>query len=73
MVSGQKSYTAAGNMCSPSKVQCLNRMKERWSSLYTELNQKSFHSSAISTKVDGSEDVEIRRLKVGEVTAISSS
>ena len=71
-MSGQKSYTAAGNMCAPSKVLCLKWVKECWSSLSTELVQKSFHSCGISANVDGSENAEIHCLKVGEVDALAA-
>ena len=72
IVSEQKSYNEAGNMCAPSKVQHLKWVKECWSSLCTELNQKSFRPCGISMNVDGSEGVEIFCLKSGEVTAIST-
>ena len=67
MASGQNGYTAAGNVCAPSKGQCLKWVKECWSNLFTELIQKSFHSCGISANVDGSEDAEIYCLKAGEV------
>ena len=73
MASGQKSYTAASNMCAPSRAQCLKWVKECWSSLSTELIQKPFHSCGISMNVNGSEDAEIYCLKAGEVAAFSCS
>ena len=72
MASGQKSYTAAGNMCAPNKAQCLKWVKKCWSSLSTELIQKSFHSCGISVNVDSSEDAEIHCLKAGEVAALAT-
>ena len=72
MESGQKSYTAASNMHAPSNAKCLKWVKECLSSLSTKLIQKSFHSCGISVNVDGSEDVEIYWLKVGEVVALAA-
>ena len=65
MASGQKSYTTAGNVHAPSKAQCLKWVKECWSSLSTELTQKSFRSCGISANVDSSEDAQIYCLKAG--------
>lgn len=72
MASGQKSYTAAGNMRAPNKAQCLKWVKECWSSLSSELIQKSFRSCGISVNVDGSEDVEIHCLKAGQEAALAA-
>ena len=43
MVSGQKGFTAAGNMPAPSKAHCLKWVKKCWSSLGTELNPVCEH------------------------------
>ena len=72
MASRKKNYTAAANMGALSKAQCLKWMKECWSSLSTELMQKSFLSCGISVNVDGSEDAEIYCLKAGEVAALAA-
>ena len=56
MVTGEKSYTPAGNVRAPSKVLCLQWVKEAWSSVSTEVVKKSFISCGISINVDGSED-----------------
>ena len=59
-------------MRAPNKAQCLKWVKECWSSLSTELIQKSFRSCGISVNVDGSEDAEIHCLKAGEVAALAA-
>lgn len=42
MASGEKSYTPAGNMHTPDKVLCLQRVKEAWKSVTPEVVNKSF-------------------------------
>ena len=69
MVTGEKSYTPAGNVRAPSKVLCLQWVKEAWSSVSTEVVKKSFISCGISVNVDGSEDQEVHCLKDNEIAA----
>ena len=42
-VSGQKTYTAAGNMRPPTKEDCVKWVKIAWSSVTTETIQRSFN------------------------------
>ena len=37
MVSGEKTYTAAGNACVPSKLLCLHWVKKAWNSVTKKL------------------------------------
>ena len=66
MATGTKSYTAAGNMCAPSKALCLEWVRECWEELPTEIIKKS---CGISVEVDGTHDGEIHCLKPGGVAA----
>ena len=63
MVTGSKSYTAAGNMHAPSKALCLEWVRECWEALPTEVIQKCFRACGISVDVDGANDDEIHCLK----------
>lgn len=67
MVEGEKTYTAAGNVRAPSKLLCLQWVKESWNSISTEIIKKSFRSCGISVSIDGSEDTEIHCMKENEV------
>ena len=69
MVTGPKTYTAAGNVRAPSKALCLQWVRECWEALPSEMVQKSFRACGISVRVDGSEDEEIHCLKQGGVAA----
>ena len=73
MVTGEKSYTPAGNVRAPSKVLCLQWVKEAWSSVSTEVVKKSFISCGISVNVDGSEDQEVHCLKDNEIAAAAKT
>ena len=68
MMSGEKSYTAAGNIRAPDKALCLQWVKQAWESVTTEV-VKSFRTCGISVSVDGSEDHKIHCLKDGSVAA----
>lgn len=67
MVSGEKSYTPAGNVRAPSKLLCLRWVKEAWSKVSKEVIVKSFRVCGISVSIDGKEDDEIHCVKNGEV------
>ena len=69
MATGEKSYTAAGNMHAPNKALCLRWVKDAWNSVTTDVIIKSFRVCGISVKTDGSEDGEIHNLKKGQITA----
>jgi len=64
MVTGPKTYTAAGNVRAPSKALCLQWVKECWEALPTEIVQKSFCECGISGNTDGTERRLIERNKV---------
>ena len=55
MISGEKSYTAQGNVRAPSKAQCIEWVKLAWQSVTRETIVKSFVVCGISGNVDGSE------------------
>ena len=63
MATAEKSYTPAGNMRAPDKLVCLQRVKEAWKSVTTDVIVKSFRTCGITVNVDGSEDNEIHCLK----------
>lgn len=67
MVSGEKSYTPAGNVRAPSKLLCVQWVKEAWSKVSREVVVKSFAVCGISVSVDGSEDNGIHCIKDGEI------
>ena len=69
MVSGEKSYTAAGNVRPPDKTLCLNWVKEAWKSVTTDVIKKSFVACGISSSLDGSQDTEISCIKAGGIAA----
>ena len=67
MVSGEKSYTPAGNIRAPTKLVCLRWVKQAWSLVSKEIVIKSFEVCGISVNVDGTEDHKIHCIKNGEV------
>ena len=69
MATGQKTYTHAGNVRAPSKLQCIEWVKKAWESVTAEVVINSFKSCGITVKVDGSEDKEIDCIKDGGVAA----
>ena len=69
MATRENSYTPAGNIRAPSKLLCLQWVKEAWDSLFSEVVKRSFISCGISVNVDGSEDLEIHSLKENRVAA----
>ena len=69
MGTGEKSFTAAGNMRPPDKLLCLQWVKEAWNSVSTEVVVKSFKACGIAVATDGSEDGQIHCLKESEVGA----
>ena len=58
---------AAGNMRAPSKVLCLEWVKECWEALPIELIKKSFRACGVSVNIDGTDHGEIHCLKPGRV------
>ena len=66
---GEKSYTQAGNIRAPSKLQCLEWVKKAWESVSQEIVIKSFRCCGISVKVDGAKDKEIHCIKDGGIAA----
>ena len=64
---GQKTYTRAGNISAPSKLQCLNWVKKAWESVQVEVVIKSFRSCGIAVQINGSEDKEIYCIQDGGV------
>ena len=69
VATGQKSYTHAGNIRAPSKLQCLEWVKKAWDTVPIEVIVKSFRCCGITVKVDGSEDKEIHCIKDGGIAA----
>ena len=63
-ISGEKSYTAAGNVRAPSNLLCLQWVKEAWDTISSEIFKKI---CGISVKTDGTEDTENRCMKETEV------
>lgn len=63
MVEGEKTYTAAGNVCAPSKFLCVQWVKEASS----DIIKKSFRACGISVSTDGTEDGEVHCMKEAEV------
>ena len=63
IASGEKTYTAGGNMRAPEKILCLQWVKEAWHSVTTAVIQKSFEVCGISVNTDGSQDDRIHCLK----------
>lgn len=66
---GEKSYTRAGNIRAPSKLQCLEWVKKAWAAIEVDVIKRSFKSCGISVKIDGSEDEEIHCTKASGVAA----
>ena len=60
MVSGEKSYTAAGNVRPPDKTLCL----KAWKSVSVDAIKKSFVACGIYSSLNGSQDTEISCIKV---------
>ena len=53
---GRMSYTAKGNMWTPSMEECLKWIKEAWDLITPQVFQKSFKKTGISNAVDGTEN-----------------
>lgn len=53
---GEKTYTASGNMRSPTKDQLVRWVKEAWEWLSADTIAKSFKTCGITTALDGSEN-----------------
>lgn len=47
MTTGEKSYTAAGNICAPSKLQAVQWVKKAWSVVHEDMVRKSFRVCGI--------------------------
>ena len=69
MDAGEKTYTKAGNMRAPSKLQVVNWVTEAWNSLSEQMIQDSFKTCAVTNALDGSEDHMIEVLKEGKICA----
>jgi hypothetical protein len=69
MVSGEHSFTSAGNMRAPTKMTCLEWVVKAWEAVTTEVIINSFKVCGISVACDGSEDGLIHCLKPGEIGA----
>ena len=69
MISGDKSYTAHGNVHAPDKALCLQWVIESWECITADIVKKSFLSCGISVEVNGSEDDQIHCLKQGGVAS----
>ena len=67
MSSGEKAYTAAGNLKAPDKLLCLEWVKQAWKTVTTEVVVNFFKACGISNNTDGSEDDWIHCMKPGEV------
>ena len=68
MATGEKkTYTPAGNVCPPTKLQVVQWVKLAWEAVSKDIIHKSFRMCGITVKPDGSEDSEISFLKEEEV------
>ena len=67
MVEGEKTYSKAGNVRAPSKLLCLQWVKESWDSITSDIIVKSFRACGISVNTDGTNDGEIHCMKENEV------
>ena len=56
MISGEHSFTPAGNMRAPDKLTCLQWVVKAWEAVSTEVVVNSFKICDISTATNGSED-----------------
>ena len=65
MVNGDKNYTRGSNVCTLSKITCLQWVAKAWESVTEDVICKSFKACGISVKTNGSEDAEIHCLKSG--------
>ena len=65
--SGEKSFTASGNMKAPGKLLCLEWVKKVWNTVTTDVIVNSFRACGISRSMDGSDDSSIQCLKRGGV------
>lgn len=63
--SGEKSYTAGGNMRCADKATVIGWVKQAWASISPDIIRSSFKVCGISTKTDGSEDNLISCCKPG--------
>ena len=66
---GEKSYTQAGNIHAPSKLQCVEWVKKAWESDSQDIVIESFRFCGISVEVNGTEDKEIHCIKDGVIAA----
>lgn len=68
MIGGTKSYTAAGNVRAPSKLLCLQWVKEAcMDTISSDIIKKWFRSCGISLNIDGTEESEVHCMKENEV------
>ena len=72
MSTESKLYMAAGNMCPPSKVLCLDWARECWEALPIKIIQKSFRTCGICVNVDSTDNGERHCLKSGGVAVEAS-
>ena len=69
MISGEKSYTQAGNMRPPTKMQVLQWGKLAWDAITEAVIKNSFRVCRLTVKSDGSEDKEISGIKKNGVAS----
>ena len=69
MTGVEKTYTCAGNVHAPNKLQCLKSVKKAWEAVDVEVIKKTFKSCGISVMIDGSEDTEVHCIRDGGVAA----
>ena len=67
LASGEKMYTAGGNMRTPIKILCHQWVKEAWHSVTTAVIQMSLVACGISVNTDGSQDDRLHCLKDTDV------
>ena len=65
-ISGPKTYTPAGNMRPPSNAQCIEWVNIVWASVSQETILRSFKCAAVTTAVDGHEDLLVTCLAENE-------
>ena len=73
MASGEKSFTAGGNMKAPDKVLCLQWVKTAWATVSSEIIIRSFKNCGISVETDGSEGAQIHCIKPGQMAASAAA
>lgn len=57
LASGSKTYTSAGNLCPMTKENCMQWVKQAWTSVSKETIIRSFKCAVITISVDRNEDM----------------